>query len=420
VHGKYRVTGRCESALPGCALILCVFASSAIAVAEDAADLGAKTTHRIYQGMRAGVIRTARGWNAKDFAASLMNPNSTEITVVWKLTSDNPKYTFRDGRVGTWTGRTQIAAVHSTTLNFYAPAAAARYDPAVTNFPVRPLSNFTGSVEFSSTLPFYVFSGPQFESSEHTADDPDMAWFEAWYAGRSDSVPVTWDQELGQFVLPYTNYWHNVKEYPTGWHSTLSLQNNTDKTVTYSIRHSVVGGARRDSAEQCAATDYRNQTIEVTLARGQLLNTTLESLFGWPINQTSYLEGMLLIRPDSAAAAGKGTSVLSSMVPNSFGIGMCGSNPMMSVTLDSSVAKVAATVEVSATTSDTPFYRVQKVELYVDGSLVATKIAGPYTFSWDTTSVPNGAHSLQIKASTSGGESVSDSQNVMVANSSVR
>jgi hypothetical protein len=246
MYGKYRVTGRCESVLLSLALMLCVFASSAIAVVENAANLGAKTTHRIYPGMRSGVIRTARGWNAKDFAASLMNPNSTEITVVWKLTSDDPKYTFRDGRVGTWMGRTQIAAMHGTTLNFYAPAAAARYDPAVTNFPVRPLSNFTGSVEFSSTLPFYVFSGHQFESSEHTAGDPDMAWFEAWYAGTSDSVPVTWDQELGQFVLPYTNYWHNVREYPTGWHSTLSLKDNTDKTVTYSIQHFVDGGAHRD------------------------------------------------------------------------------------------------------------------------------------------------------------------------------
>jgi hypothetical protein len=418
MYRKYRVTGRWESAFLGMALMFCVFASSAVAYAQDAAELAAKSPHRVYSGMRSGVIRTARGWNAKDFAASLMNPNSTDITLVWKLTSDDPKYTFRDGRVGTWTGRTQIAAMHGATLNFYSPAAEARYDPAVTNFPVRPLSNFTGSVEFSSTLPIYVFSGHQFESSERTADDPDMAWYEAWYAGTSNAVPVSWDQELGQFVLPYTNYWHNVREWPTGWHSTLSLKNNTDKTVTYAVQHSLDHGTRRDPAEQCAATDYRNQTIEVTLARGQELNTTLESLFGWPINQTSYLEGILLIRPDSAAAAGKGTSVVSSMVPNTFGIGMCGSDPVISVRLDSPLAKVSATVEVSATTSDTPFYRVQKVEFYVDSMLVATKLAGPYNFNWDTTSVPNGAHSLQIKASTSGGDSASDSQNVLVFNPS--
>jgi hypothetical protein len=45
---------------------------------------------------------------------------------------------------------------------------------------------------------------------------------------------------------------------------------------------------------------------------------------------------------------------------------MCASDAVIAVRLDSPVAKIARTVEVKATTSGTPFYRVQKVEFYVD------------------------------------------------------
>lgn len=405
-----------RSPLLGVALLFWISATSAVFAAEDVEGPGAKTIDRIYSGMRSGVVRTANGWDAKDFAASLMNPNSEELTVSWKLTSDDPKYVFRDGRVGVWTGTKKIAAMQGATLNFYSPAAQGRYDPAVTNFPVAALTNFTGSVEFSGSLPFYVFSGHQFESAEGVADDPDMAWYKAWYAGASDVVPAAWDSDLGEFVIPYTNYWHNVREWPTGWHSTLTLKNNTERTVIYSIQHSVNYGRRKDPAEHCVSAEVRNQTVEIALAKGQELSTTLESLFNWPINQTSYLEGILLIRPDLSAAGGKGTTVASSMVPNTFGTGMCESEPVMSAKMISPVVKTSGIIEVNSTTLDTPFYRIQRVELYVDGRLVATKITKPYQFSWDTNSVPNGQHNLQITALDAEGESTSDSENVMVSN----
>jgi hypothetical protein len=97
---KCRILGRRAIALVVMAIASSIFRYSAV-VADDAADLAAKTRHRVYTGMRSGVIRTTSGWNAKDFAASLMNPNSVEVTLIWKLTSDDPKYVFRDGGVGT-------------------------------------------------------------------------------------------------------------------------------------------------------------------------------------------------------------------------------------------------------------------------------------------------------------------------------
>jgi hypothetical protein len=186
--------------------------------------------------------------------------------------------------------------------------------------------------------------------------------------------------------------------------------------VTYSIQHYVDYGTRRDPADHCAATDYKNQTVEITLGKGQELNTNLESLFGWPVYQASYMEGVLLIRPDSPAAGGRGTTVASSLLPNTFGTGLCKSDPVMSVKLDSPVAKTSGSVEVSASTLDTPFYRVQKVEFYVDSKLAGTKTGQPYKFNWDTTSVSNGAHVLAIKALDAEGNSASDTESVIVFN----
>ena len=70
--------------------------------------------------------------------------------------------------------------------------------------------------------------------------------------------------------------------------------------------------------------------------------------------------------------------------------------PTTSITSPSSGATVNGTTSVSATATDN--VGVTKVELWVDGALALTRTAAPYTFSWDTTGVPNGSHSLQSKA----------------------
>jgi hypothetical protein len=280
-----------------------------------------------FSNLRAGVIKTDKGWNVKDFAVAVMNPNSQEITVTWKLISDDPKFVFRGGSVGTWTRSKTIPPMSGYTYNVYgaySPAFWAVHDPEneVTHYAVSRLTNFKGSTEFSSSLPFYVFSGHQFEIQEGTSADPDSGWYSTWNAS-SFTVPVTWDPDLKQFVIPYTCYWHNVLEFPVGWHSTLFLKNNTDQTITYSIKHVPDYGTLKDPKRVCSAAKYQAQTVEKTLEKGQTLSTTLESLFGWPTDQASMMEGILLIRPNPIIGARK-TLVTSSVVPNTDGgTGLC-------------------------------------------------------------------------------------------------
>jgi subtilisin family serine protease len=70
--------------------------------------------------------------------------------------------------------------------------------------------------------------------------------------------------------------------------------------------------------------------------------------------------------------------------------------PTTSVTAPVNNATVTATITVSATASDN--VAVTKVELYRDGALIDTKTVSPYDFSWNTTTVGEGAHTLQTKA----------------------
>jgi subtilisin family serine protease len=85
--------------------------------------------------------------------------------------------------------------------------------------------------------------------------------------------------------------------------------------------------------------------------------------------------------------------------------------PTTSITSPASGATVSGTTTVSANASDN--VGVSRVELYVDGSLAGTDTTSPYSFSWNTTSVANGSHTLQTRAFDAAGNSGS-SANVSV------
>ncbi|HZH75642.1 MAG TPA: PHB depolymerase family esterase [Archangium sp.] len=70
--------------------------------------------------------------------------------------------------------------------------------------------------------------------------------------------------------------------------------------------------------------------------------------------------------------------------------------PTVNVTAPVNAATVSGTVDVTASASDG--VGVTKVEFYVDGVLADTDTAAPYVFTWNTTGVANGGHSLMAKA----------------------
>ena len=72
------------------------------------------------------------------------------------------------------------------------------------------------------------------------------------------------------------------------------------------------------------------------------------------------------------------------------------SSPTASITAPASNSTVSGTTNVTASASDN--VGVTKVEFYVDGALKTTDTASPYSYSWNTTGLANGTHSIYAKA----------------------
>jgi len=68
--------------------------------------------------------------------------------------------------------------------------------------------------------------------------------------------------------------------------------------------------------------------------------------------------------------------------------------PVMSITSPTNGATVAGTVNIAVNATDNE--RVQQVTVYVDGAHALYTFNPPYAFSWDTTYVANGTHTLRV------------------------
>jgi hypothetical protein len=89
----------------------------------------------------------------------------------------------------------------------------------------------------------------------------------------------------------------------------------------------------------------------------------------------------------------------------------------VSITAPAGGATVSGTVAVNASASDN--VGVTKVEFYLDGALQSTGTTSPYSWSWNTTTAANGAHTLSAKAyDAAANVGTSSNVSVTVSNSS--
>ena len=273
-------------------------------------SLGEKATMHRYEKLRAGAVKTAQGWKVQDFASSFFNPNPEEITVTMRLVSDDPKFQFANGQAGTYTKIYKLRPMQGDTDNIYIGSLAF----GKPEWPVATHTCFTGSVEFSSTKPFYYYFLRETEVGE--APDATDAYFAAWKAW-TDEVPAGWDEDLKQFVFPYSNYWHNEKNWPVGWHSVLALKNNAEGPVTITLKHIPYYGGQFNP-KNGQMTHYQEQVAEVVLQKGEMRNMKFQDLFGWAADQMSSMEGCLLVGLSPGAARTRITLHLL-IVPNESG-----------------------------------------------------------------------------------------------------
>jgi choice-of-anchor B domain-containing protein len=88
--------------------------------------------------------------------------------------------------------------------------------------------------------------------------------------------------------------------------------------------------------------------------------------------------------------------------------------PSVNVTTPADGATVSGTVTVAATAGDDN--GVTQVEFFVDGNSIGVDTTSPYSVSWDSTTVPDGSHSVSATATDTIGQTSSDANSVTVDN----
>jgi len=128
---------------------------------------------------------------------------------------------------------------------------------------------------------------------------------------------------------------------------------------------------------------------------GALLTANNVAPYSYNWNTTSAINGNHILTAkayDNAGNVGQSSSV-SVSVNNSVADSI---KPTVSLTAPANGATVSGTASVSASAADN--IGVTKVEFYRNGALQSTDTASPYSFSWNTASVANGAYTLSAKA----------------------
>ena len=122
----------------------------------------------------------------------------------------------------------------------------------------------------------------------------------------------------------------------------------------------------------------------------QSTDTTTPYLYSW--NTSALAAGSYALSAKAYDAAGNvGTSgVVSVTVVNDT------TAPAVSLTAPGNGAIVSGTVAVTASASDN--VGVSRVEFYQDGALLSAGNVSPYSYSWNTSTVANGSHTLSAKA----------------------
>ena len=161
--------------------------------------------HR-FEKLRAGAIKTANGWNVQDFASSFFNPN--------------PRGNHRDHEDGQRRSEVRLRQWSSRHVHEDFQAAAHAGRVRITSTSAHPPSGSpsglwrprpTSPVPWSSPVP----SPSTTTSCERTTlAKPPMRPKRTLRAGNRGGMTclAAWDDDLKQFVVPYTNYWHNEKQ----------------------------------------------------------------------------------------------------------------------------------------------------------------------------------------------------------------
>ncbi|HKA91134.1 MAG TPA: Ig-like domain-containing protein, partial [Haliangiales bacterium] len=161
-------------------------------------------------------------------------------------------------------------------------------------------------------------------------------------------------------------------------------------SITSPAGGAIVSGTITVTAD--AADNVGVARVELRLD-GALLATDATAPYAWSWNTTGAASGAHSLTTVAYDAAGnQGSSFAVMVTVDNVDL----TPPTTSITSPPGGATVAGTITVTADAADN--VGVARVELWLDGALLATDTIAPYAWTWDTTGAANGAHSLATVA----------------------
>ncbi len=170
----------------------------------------------------------------------------------------------------------------------------------------------------------------------------------------------------------------NIKESLAPSVSLLSPSNNSKVSGTVSV----IANAT-DNVGVAKVEFYINGVLSAS-------DTASPYLFSWDTTLLSAGNYVLFAKAyDAAGNVGQSENITVTAVKDVV-------VPTVAVTTPTNNATVTGTVTVSANASDN--VGVTRVEFYVDGTLSAAANSSPYSYSWNSSAVTNGSHTLSAKS----------------------
>jgi hypothetical protein len=187
---------------------------------------------------------------------------------------------------------------------------------------------------------------------------------------------------------------------------TITYSDGTTATVTFVSSTQLTSSVSKTVA---AGSTYIIGKGTVELGAGATCSTTCGSLINDQLIATVTFTAASTSGTANLAFT-TGTALVAAAAPNQDILGSLAATggatytidatpPTVTVTAPANNANVArdSSVAITATATDSAS-SVSKVDFYIDGGLVQTDTTSPYSYTWNTTGVTLGAHTIQAKA----------------------
>jgi hypothetical protein len=197
--------------------------------------------------------------------------------------------------------------------------------------------------------------------------------------------------------------------------STASSQVNDTQDPTVTITSPAAGSTLRGTVTVSATAIDNVGVTEVDLYANEVIvgsATASPYTFSW--NTSTVPDGSVMLKAVAYDAAGNHSNFVTNVTVANTTPPSDTQDPIVTITSPVAGNTLRGTVTVSATASDN--VGVTKVDLYANEVIVGSATASPYTFSWNTSAVPDGSVMLKAVAYDGAGNHSNFVTNATVAN----